>query len=208
MNVTRALNDTRTRIRAHRCAYAYTYTRIGARVRARETFRVRMNGVVGAFNFAFLCAHTCVRGGACAYRCARGVGWVRRPPVVLGAGGRAGFYVYTAYTNRYASYRLHKQIFDLLLTLTAYANTLTIYLLRLTLTLTPHAVLPTKGVCVYLSRLPLASTLLGLSSICYLLPLGVSLLVFFCLLGLVLLYPSARLENRIISWCFAHLCRS
>lgn len=106
------------------------------------------------------------------------------------------------------TYRLHRQIFDLPLTLTAYANTLTIYLLRLTLTLNPHAVPPTKGVCVYLSRLPLASTLLGLSSICYLLPLGVSLLVLFCLLGLVLLYPSARLENRIISWYFAHLCRS
>jgi hypothetical protein len=81
-----------------------------------------MRGVVGAFNFAFLFAHTCVRGGACAYRCARGVRWVRRPPVVLGAGGRAGFYVYTAYTNRYASYRLHKHVYDLPPTHTAHVG--------------------------------------------------------------------------------------
>jgi hypothetical protein len=101
--------------------------RIGARVRARETFRVGMKGMVGAFRFAFRFAHTCVRGGACAYRCARGVGWGAMAPVLLSAGACPGFYVYTAYTNRYAIYRLHQQVCDLPFTFTAYAVPLTLY---------------------------------------------------------------------------------
>ena len=158
-------------------------------MRARETFRVWMRGVVGAFRFAFRFAHTCVRGGACAYRCACGGG--------VGCNG-AGTFGRRRVPWLLRIHRLHKQVYDLPLTqtgmrVTAYTNTFTIYLPR-----TP----PTKGVCVYLSRLPLASTLLGLFSIWCFLPLGV------CLLGLVLLYPSARLGNRIISWYFAHLCRS
>ena len=56
-------------------------------------------GVAGALRFAFLFACTCVRGGACAYRCARGVGWGARPPVLLGAGASAGFYIYTGNTK-------------------------------------------------------------------------------------------------------------
>jgi len=88
---------------------------------------------------------------------------------------------HTAYTNRYAIYRPR---------FTSYGK-------GLRLPPTPKRL-----------RLPPTQKRLRLSSMFYLLPLGVSLLVLFCLLGLVLLYPSARLGNRIISWYFAHLCRS
>ena len=113
--------------------------RTGARVRARETFRVGMRGVVGAFRFAFLCAYTCVRGGACAYRCACGGG--------VGCNGAGSFErrrvpwllrihrlhkqifdlppTHTAYSNRYAIYRLHQQVSDLPFTFTAYSLPLT-----------------------------------------------------------------------------------
>ena len=111
------------RIRIH--AYAYTYTRIGARVRARENFRVGMRGVVGAFCFAFLFAHTCVRGGACAYRCACGGG--------VGCNG-AGTFERRRVPWLLRIHRLYKQIFDLPPTHTAYSNRCAIYLLRLPLT--------------------------------------------------------------------------
>ena len=111
---------TRTRIRTHAHAHTHTrthtYTRIGARVRARENFSVGVKGMAGAFRFAFLCAHTCVCGGACAHRCACGGGWGAIAPVVLSAGGRAGFYIYTAYTNRYAIYRLRRTSYAVSLT--------------------------------------------------------------------------------------------
>lgn len=212
MNVKQALNDTRTRIHAYRCAYVHT--RIGARVRACKAFRVGIRGVVGAFRFAFLFAHTCVRGRACAYRCACGGG--------VGCNG-AGTFERRRVLWLLRIHRLQQQVCELPLTptgvrFTAHAHRLHQHVYDLPLTpyrlhkqvcdLPPTIYFLRKGVCVYLSRLPLASTLLGLSSICYLLPLGVSLLVLFCLLGLVLLYPSARLGNRIISWHFDHLCRS
>lgn len=143
-----------------------------------------------------------------------GVGWGAMAPVLLSAGACPGFYVYTAYSNRYAIYRLHKQIFDLPPTHTAYTNTFTTYRLlliaysnRFTIyrsrrwnAFTSHALPLTQVWFVYLLRLSAYVCFLCLSSIWCFLPLGVSLLV--------LLYPSARLENRIISWYFAHLCRS
>jgi hypothetical protein len=189
MNVTRALNDTRTRIHA----YAYTYTRTGARVRARETFRVGMRGVVGAFRFAFLFAHTCVRGGACAYRCARGGG--------VGCNG-AGTFERRRVPWLLRIHRLQQQVCELPLTQTRLRFTSYAHRSRRRDAFTSHELLPKR------LRLPPTQKRLRLSSVLYLLPLGVSLLVFFCLLGLVLLYPSARLENRIISWHFDHLCRS
>lgn len=120
-----------------------------------------------------------------------GVGWGAMAPVLLSAGACPGFYVYTAYTNTFTTYRL---------LLTAYTNRCAIYCSRRWNAFTSHALPLTQVWFVYLLRLSAYVCFLCLSSIWCFLPLGVSLLV--------LLYPSARLENRIISWYFAHLCRS
>lgn len=150
-----------------------------------------MRGVVGAFRFAFRFAHTCVRGGACAYRCACGGG--------VGCNG-AGTFERRRVPWLLRIHRLYKQIFDLPPTHTAYTNRCAIYCSRRWNAFTSHALPLTQVWFVYLLRLSAYVCFLCLSSIWCFLPLGVSLLV--------LLYPSARLGNRIISWYFAHLCRS
>jgi len=114
-----------------------------------------------------------------------GVGWVRRAPVLLGAGACPGFYVYTAYSNRCTIYRLQQQVCDLPPTHTAYTNTLTPYRLLLTahvgmmrLPLTFTSCLNTLGFIFYLVFLALWCFLIGV-----VLPIGFSVIISFGAVG-------------------------
>ena len=61
-----------------------------------------------------------------------GAGWGAMAPVLLGAGACPGFYVYTAYTNRYSIYLLRTPLKAIGMRFTAYTNTFTNYRLLLT----------------------------------------------------------------------------
>ena len=63
-----------------------------------------------------------------------GAGWGAMAPVLLSAGACPGFYVYTAYTNRYSIYLPRTPLTATGVRFTAYSNRYAIYLLRLPLT--------------------------------------------------------------------------
>ena len=99
-----------------------------------------------------------------------GVGWGAMAPVLLSAGACPGFYVYTAYTNTFTTYRL---------LLIAYSNRFTIYRSRRRDAFTSHELLPKR-----LLLPPTQKRLrLSLTLRCFLLPIGFSVIISFGAVG-------------------------